>query len=125
MVLKLIRNLAPPGQAHNGKRATLLTALLTLSWAQLTQLFSGWLAQTCDSIDMFNVVMISSLLKEQFHQRTIVMMIIISLNYVSRIFGGVSTSLRLLRFPYGNSGASSLLLPHWMEGRSFRSPFDY
>jgi hypothetical protein len=41
MVLKLIRNLAPPGQAHNGKRATLLTALLTLSWAQLTQLFSG------------------------------------------------------------------------------------
>lgn len=43
MVLKIrvTRNLAPPGQAHDGKRATLLTALLSLSWVQLAQLFSG------------------------------------------------------------------------------------
>lgn len=29
---------------------------------------SRWLAQTCDSIDMFNVVMNSVRLKTQFHQ---------------------------------------------------------
>ena len=42
MVLKLIRNLSPPGQDHDhGERATLLTAMFTLSWIQLAQLLSG------------------------------------------------------------------------------------
>ena len=41
MVLKLIRNLSPPGQDHDGERATFLTAMFTLSWIQLAQLLSG------------------------------------------------------------------------------------
>lgn len=41
MILKLIRNLAPPRQAHDGERAQFFTALFSLSWIQLAQLFSG------------------------------------------------------------------------------------
>ncbi|KAH9033341.1 carboxylic acid transporter protein [Lactarius pseudohatsudake] len=90
MVLKLIRNLAPPRQTHDGERVPLLTALLSLSWLQLAQLFSGWLAQTCDSIDMFNVSLNVVRLKTEFHQDAgSVMMIVISLNSLFRIFGGV------------------------------------
>jgi len=88
MVHKLIRNLAPPCQAHDGERAPLLTALFSLSWIQLAQLFSGWLAQTCDSIDMFNVVLNTDRLKEQFHQDTIVILMVMTLNSLFRIFGG-------------------------------------
>ncbi|KAH9158580.1 hypothetical protein EDB89DRAFT_1515542 [Lactarius sanguifluus] len=102
MVPKLIRNLAPPRQTHDGERVTLLTALLSLSWLQLAQLFSGWLAQTCDSIDMSNVTLNIVRLKTEFHQDGgIVMIIVISLNSLFRIFGGVSTSWRLLRSPDG------------------------
>ncbi|KAH9167767.1 carboxylic acid transporter protein [Lactarius sanguifluus] len=90
MVPKLIRNLAPPRQTHDGERVTLLTALLSLSWLQLAQLFSGWLAQTCDSIDMSNVTLNIVRLKTEFHQDGgIVMIIVISLNSLFRIFGGV------------------------------------
>ncbi|KAI9437944.1 carboxylic acid transporter protein [Lactarius indigo] len=89
MVLKVFRNLAPPRQTHGGERVPLLTALFSLSSLQLAQLFSGWLAQTCDSVDMFNVVLNVVLLKTEFHQDAGIVMVLISLNYLFRIFGGV------------------------------------
>jgi len=89
MLLKLLRNLAPSRQDHGGERATLLTALFSLSWIQLAQLFSGWLAQTCDSIDMFNISLNAGRLERHFHLDGDVAMKVVcpSLNYFFRIFG--------------------------------------
>lgn len=50
---------------HNFSQGNIGTASLP---AHCTDMVSRWLAQTCDSIDMFNVVMIADSLKKQFHQ---------------------------------------------------------
>ncbi|KAI9450116.1 carboxylic acid transporter protein [Lactarius psammicola] len=98
MLLKLIRNLAPPRKAHDRERAPFLTVLFSLSWLQLAQLFSGWLSQTCDSIDMSNVVFNSSRLKAEFHLNANIVMVLISLNYLFRIFGGFLLGISSDRF---------------------------
>ncbi|KAH9054240.1 carboxylic acid transporter [Lactarius vividus] len=89
MILKLVRNLSPSRQIHDRERVPLLEALLSLSWLQLAHLFSGWLAQTCDSTDMFNVALNIGRLKTEFHQDAGIVMVLISLNSLFRIFGGV------------------------------------
>jgi SHS family lactate transporter-like MFS transporter len=99
MVLQIFRNLVPPRQVLEGERTPLLKALFSLSWIQVAQLFSGWLAQTCDSIDIFNVATNAERFNKQFHQdKAIVMMIVVSLNSLFRIFGGILFGILSDRF---------------------------
>lgn len=60
-----LRNLIPRKQPGVDNR-TLLSCLASLTFVQWLQVFSGWLAWSCDAVDFFSVSLSVNALSAQF-----------------------------------------------------------
>jgi MFS transporter, SHS family, lactate transporter len=83
-----LSNLVPRREKRESARP-LLTVLLSLTWLQWAQFFSGWLAWTCDAIDFFSVSLSVNALATQFGKSSTAITSAITLTLLLRSAGAV------------------------------------
>ncbi|EIW74589.1 MFS general substrate transporter [Coniophora puteana RWD-64-598 SS2] len=97
MAPRFIRNLVPQREAKAGSR-TLWQALKTVTFVQWLQLFTGWVAWSCDAIDFFSVSLTGTLLDKQFGKDNTQLTTAITLTLLFRSIGAVLFGVMSDRF---------------------------
>ncbi|KAH8114392.1 MFS general substrate transporter [Phellopilus nigrolimitatus] len=83
-----LRNIIPRREKSVESR-TLLQGLASLTFTQYLQVFCGWLAWTCDSIDFFSVSLSVTALQDVFHKETSDITTSITLTLLFRPVGAI------------------------------------
>ncbi|KAI0338985.1 MFS general substrate transporter [Trametopsis cervina] len=88
MAPRFLTTLIPRREQRQSGRP-LLQVLRTITWIQWAQLFTGWLAWTCDAVDFFSVSLSVTRLQNQFHKQTHDITTAITLTLLLRSAGAV------------------------------------
>lgn len=96
MAPRFIRSLIPRRETRNG--GGIFPALKSLTFLQLLQFYTGWLAWTCDAFDFFCVSLSVNTLAEQFDKQPKQITTAITLTLLFRSFGAVIFGILSDRF---------------------------